>query len=231
MLTLITYPGQFGQSSLSPFCVKAEYLLNMSGQPWQREDTDDPRKAPRGKLPVLRTPDGLVHDSNGIKTYLERKGADFDGHLSDADKSTAHALRRMVEEHMYFILLLDRWERPDVWPVIRDTYFKGIPGILRGLIAGGLRKQVMKGMNTQGLGRLTWGERMSHVEADLACLTTQLGDKPFLFGDKPASIDASAATILGAMRSTPVETPLAKRVGQDAVLRAYIDRAAETMGT
>ena len=230
MLTLLTYPANFGQSSLSPFCVKAEYLLNMSGQSWQREDTNDPRNAPRGKLPVLRTPEGLVHDSDYIKTYLENKGADFDGHLSPKDLVTAHALRRMVEEHMYFTLVLDRWERDTVWPTIRETYFFEIPKILRSLIAGGLRKGLLKGMNVQGLGRLTWDERMERVEKDLDCIRAQLGDKPFLFGDKPTSFDASTASMLGAARSTPVETTLSKRVSQDALLCAYVDRAAEAMG-
>jgi len=230
MLTLITYPGGFGQPSASPFCVKAMYLLNMSGQLWQAEFSNDPRKAPQAKFPVLRTQHGLVHDSNQIQTYLEDNGAQFNTHLSEAQKAVAHTLVRMTEEHMYFILVLDRWERMDVWPTIRDHYFKEIPSTLRGFITGGLRKSLIKGMKTQGLGRMTWEERMARVEQDLSAISTTLGDKPFLFGDQPCAADASAAAVLGAMRATPVATPLSRRLGDDALLSAYIDRADTAMG-
>lgn len=54
MITLITYAPAFGQVAASPFCVKAIWLLNMSGQKWQREDSMDPRRMPKQKLPVIR---------------------------------------------------------------------------------------------------------------------------------------------------------------------------------
>ena len=231
MLTLITFPAGFGEPSISPFCVKAMYLLNLSRQPWQAEALNDPRKAPRAKFPVLRTPHGLVHDSGHIQAYLDENGAGFGTHLSGRDKAHAHSLLRMVEEHLYFIQALDRWERPEVWPTIRDRYFHEIPKILRGFITGGLRRNLMKGLKTQGLGRLTWDERMARVERDLSAISTTLANKPFLFGDQPSTADASVASVLGGMRATPVETPLSRRISEDAQLSAYIDRAAAAMGT
>ncbi len=54
MLTLLTFPAGFGDFSPSPFCTKAAYLLQMSGQTWQRRDISDRRKTPMGKLPELK---------------------------------------------------------------------------------------------------------------------------------------------------------------------------------
>ncbi|PCJ07211.1 MAG: hypothetical protein COB16_12095 [Rhodobacteraceae bacterium] len=67
MLTLLTYPRHGDVFSFSPFCVKAALLLTYSGQDWQREDLKDPRRMPHRKLPVLRTPSGLVPDSSEIR--------------------------------------------------------------------------------------------------------------------------------------------------------------------
>ena len=229
MITLITYPHAFGQLSASPFCVKAMWLLNMSGQPWQREDLKDPRKMPKQKLPVISTEDQLIPDSDDIRTRLEELGTDFDIGLSDMEKATSRAFIRMAEEHLYFHLVLDRWGNNVVWPTIRDTYFDKIPGLLRGLISGKLRKEVLRGMNTQGLGRLSVTERMARIEPDLQAITTRLWQGRFLFGERPTAADASVAAMLAGMRATPVKTILQRRIAEDEILCRYIGRATDAM--
>jgi len=224
MLTLISFAQGYDQPSFSPFCVKAEYLLRLAGVSWRVEHHNDPRKMPRGKLPVLRTKTGLVHDSGRIQTYLEDQGAPFDSTLSEQDLILSHSLRRMVEEHLYFLLVLDRWENEDVWPLVRDAYFEEIPKLLRGLITGALRKKLLAGLATQGLGRLTWEERLERAAHDMRCLRGQLGDKAFLFGDNLSTLDASVVAMLGAIRSTPRNTRLSLLVSEDEVLSAYVDR-------
>ncbi len=229
MFTLITYPAGFGTLSMSPFCVKAMYLLNAAPAAWNREDRLDPRRMPRAKLPVLRTPDGLVHDSDGIMLYLERQGAEFMPGLSARDQAQSRAMVRMAEEHLYFLLVLDRWERPEVWPVIRDTYFAEIPWLLRGWITGRIRRAILDGLRAQGLGRLTWDERMMRLEQDLVAISAQLGNRAFLFGHVPTLADAAVVPMLDAMRSTPFETPMVRRISGDAQLCAYIDRGHAAM--
>ena len=229
MLTLITYPGGFGQASLSPFCVKAAYLLELSSQPWQRQDQLDPRKAPRGKLPLLRTPHGIIHESDSIRAYLEAQGADFDAGLSPIERAQSRALQRMAEEHLYFLLVLDRWERSDVWPTTRDVYFHEIPAFLRGIITSGIRRKLLRGLEAQGLGRMTWEERLARLDQDLDVIRMFLEKGPYLFGDHPTTADTSVGAILGAMRATPIETPLQRRILQDARLVAYTDRVSAIM--
>lgn len=102
MITLITFAPSFGQVAASPFCVKAIWLLNMSGQSWNREDTADPRSMPKQKLPAIRVSDTLIADSDNIRVYLETLGADFDAGLSDMEKSTSRAFIRMAEDTSTF---------------------------------------------------------------------------------------------------------------------------------
>ncbi len=229
MITLITFAPSFGQPAASPFCVKAIWLLNMSGQEWQREDTPDPRKMPKQKLPAIRVAGQVIPDSDNIRTYLEAQGADFDAGLSDMEKATSRAFIRMAEEHMYFHIVMDRWGDDSVWPIVRDTYFSSIPKLLRGMITNSLRKACLQGMDRQGLGRLTPQERLERIGPDLQAITTRLWHGPFLFGDKPTAADASVAAMLANMRATPGKTLLKTRIAKDEILCRYIDRASDAM--
>jgi len=230
MITLFTYPPSFGETAASPFCVKAIWLLNMSGQQWVREDTPDPRKMPKQKLPAIRVGDQIIPDSDNIRAHLEAQGADFDAGLSDMDKATSRAFIRMAEEHLYFHIVMDRWGNDAVWPTIREEYFKMIPKLLRGFVTKGIRKTLLKGMDAQGLGRLNEDERMARVEPDLRAIATRLWLGPFLFGDTPTAADASVAAMLANMRATPGKTALKMRVAEDEILCRYIDRCNDAMG-
>ncbi|SPH19323.1 hypothetical protein ASD8599_00048 [Ascidiaceihabitans donghaensis] len=230
MITLTVFPPMFGETSASSFSTKAIYLMTMAGVPWTRENSSDPRKWPKGKLPAITVDGKVIGDSDGIRAYLEAQGADFDKGLSDLEKSTSRGLIRMAEDHLYYHVMLDRWADDAVWPTIRDAYFADIPKPLRGLITGGLRRNVMKGMHVQGLGRLSPEERLARANQDLEAITTRLWEGPFLFGEQPTLADACVAPVLGGLRSTPVATLLSKRVSEDAVLGAYIDRVDEALG-
>ena len=230
MITLITFAPSFGQPAASPFCVKAIWLLNMSGQPWTREDTADPRKMPKQKLPAIRVDGQLIPDSENIRSYLESQGADFEPGLSDMEKSTARAFVRMAEEHMYFHVVLDRWGDDNVWPIIREEYFAAIPKLLRGVVTNKLRKACLQGMDRQGLGRFSPRERLARLEPDLQAITTRLWHGPFLFGETPTAADASVGAMLANMRATPGKTLLKTRIAEDEILCRYIDRCSDAMG-
>ncbi len=227
MITLITYQAGFGQLSFSPFCVKAIWLLEAASVPWQREDSNDPRKFPHAKLPAIRTPEGIIGDSHNIQAYLERQGADFWGDVTD--RSTGHAFIRMVEEHMYFHVVLDRWANEEIWPIIRENYFAAIPKLLRKPITGSIRKATLKGLETQGLGRFTSEERLERIEHDLVAIATRLRDQPYLMGDQISLPDYSVAAMLGAIFASPRPTPLSERVAKDTILSDYAKRVADRM--
>ncbi len=229
MLVLYTYPAGFGQFSLSPFCVKAAALLKMSGRDWSRRDFDDPRKMPLAKLPVLNTQERLIPDSQNIRRYLESQGATFDVSLSDTQRAQSHALIRMAEEHLYFNLVLDRWGDDRVWPTIRDVYFAKVPALLRRPVADGLRRRLLRGLHTHGIARFSASERLARVEEDLRAIQICLWQGPFLMGNRPCSADLSVAPMLAAIRATPLATPLARRVAEDAQLSDYIDRLEEAV--
>ena len=223
MITLLTFPPQFGEPSASPFGVKAICLLNMSGQDWKIGNAD-PRKMPKQKLPVLKVGERLIPDSENIRVYLEQQGADFDAGLNEAQRATSRAFIRMAEEHLYFHLVTDRWLRDDVWPNTRDTFFGMIPKAMRGFITNKIRKTLRAGLQTQGIGRFTEAERAERVALDLEAIKLQLADKPNLFGDTPTAADASICPMLSALTTIPLPTKVSTLVKKDDTLLAYIAR-------
>ena len=223
MLVLQTYPPVLGLRSASPFTVKAEALLAMSGLPHELRRVSDPRRAPRGKLPVLLDGDAVIPDSAHIQTHLERvHGADFDGSLDAARRATATAFRRLVEHHLYFIAGHLRWEmHPEA---VRDGYFKDVPGPLRGVVFALANRQARRAMHGQGLGRHTRGELVAFAEQDVEALSTELGDRECFLGDRPTSIDATVYGALHGILDCTLDTPLKAAAEARPNLRAYVDR-------
>lgn len=231
MITLYTFAEGFGQFSYSPFCTKAAWLLNLAEVPWERKNMNDPRKMPLGKLPAIGLQDGtIIPDSDNIRAYLEEQGFDFDAGLSLRDKASSRAFIRMAEEHIYFHQVMDRWGDDANWAVIRQEYFGFLPALLRGIITSKLRKDLMQTMHGMGLGRLTAAQRLERIEPDLAAISAQLGERPFLFGETPTAADATVGAMIGAITASPVPTPLSRRVSGDSILSAYGTRCAAAMG-
>ena len=228
MLTLLTFPAEYGEPTATPFGVKAICLLNMSGQDWKIGNADV-RKMPKAKLPVLKVGERLIPDSENIRSYLEEQGIDFDAGLSDVERAASRAFIRMAEEHLYFHLVADRWLRDDVWPITRDTFFGMIPKPMRGLITGKIRKNLRAGIYTQGIGRFTESERAERVAKDLHAIKLQLGDKPYLFGDSPTAADASVCPMLSGLVSIPLPTEVSNLVKNDAMLTDYIARMRDAL--
>ena len=226
MITLLTYAPSFGQPAASPFCVKAMMLLNMAGLEWTPEFLSDPRKMPYAKLPAIRVNGEIIADSDNIRAWLERQGADFDDGLCAKDRAYSRALIRMVEEHLYFHVVYDRWADDAVWPVIRDTYFKMIPRPIRDLVTGSIRRPAVASLKQMGIGRFTPEERLARAELDLKAIADLLTG-PFLFGDKPTAADASVAPQIAGMMATPVATLLGDRLRSDKVLMDYVARVHE----
>jgi len=227
MYDLITFKAGFGNVSFSPFCVKSIWMLNHAGVAWQRTDTPDPRKYEHGKLPVLRVGDRVISDSDNIRLFLEQHGTDFWGATSARDQAMGRALIRMAEDHMYFHVVIDRWFDDRVWPTVRGAYFSDMPKIVRGIVTSGIRKALRKGLNAQGLLRLSADQRLVWLDQDLAAIRTLLDQHSYILGETPTLPDFSVASILSNFVATPVETASSLRVTRDPVLMAYINRMKE----
>ena len=228
MIKFYLYPPAFGEPTASPFCMKTWCMLTAANLPFECIETPDPRKTPKQKLPVIEVDGTVIADSEVIRSYIENAADfDFDDGLSDHQRGVARAVIRMVEEHIYFAIVADRWGEDDNWPHVREVFFNDIPKLIRGVVTGFIRKQALRNLDGQGMGRYTPEERFERVRRDIIALRELIGDQDFLFGDHPTAADYSVAPMLRASIVTPIEKPLAKFIKSDPILMAYVTRVTD----
>ncbi len=232
MLTLLSFPPALGIRSLSPFSYKAEALLVMSELEHEvvPGDLGDPNQAPLGKLPVLRDGDQVIPDSCRIQAYLEsRYGIDFDPELTTIDKAVAEAFRRLVEDHLYWVLVYSRWCEPENEGLMIDAVFGDLPERQRRAVFDGVRSTYVKSLFLQGIGRHDAETIYEFGRQDLDSLAHYLDDKPFFFGDLPSSFDALLAGLLLNVLGTPMASPLKAHAEAIPDFAAFVERFERTV--
>src|SRR3990167_10081098 len=225
MITLHQYPGCWELPSLSPFCIKVETYLKMTGIPYKVVVENDPRRGPKGKMPVLKDGDKIIPDSGFILEYLKNKfGNTLDAHLTAEQQAMAIAVRRMIEENLYFVILYSRWIDPVGKKFINDAFKQFFPRLLSPLILAIIRRNLKKQAHGQGIGRHTRKEIYFIGKQDIHAIATLLGSNRYFFGDKPTSIDATVYAFLSVIIYTPFDNPLREGACENQRLMEYVAR-------
>ncbi len=115
--------------------MKVETYLRMSGLDYRIVPGANIMKAPKGKMPWIEDDGHVVADSGFILDYLKaRYGDALDAHLTAEERAIALALRRLLEENLYWAVLCVRWFTPEGWALTRDAFFGSLPPVLRQLV-------------------------------------------------------------------------------------------------
>jgi glutathione S-transferase len=222
MITLYQFSPVWGLLNASPFCMKLELYLQLAKIPYQIKAINDPRKAPKGKLPFIRDGETVIADSQWIIAYLKEKYGDpLDGGLDSQAKATLHCIQRMLDEHFHWVFVYARWTDPVGWPVIAPVFFHGVPKWIRSFIAHRMRKYIQSALHYQGLGRHTSAEIYAMGKADMEAIVQILGDKPYLLGDTPTTVDLCLYAYLANILEVPLESVLKKEILALPSLCAY----------
>ncbi|HVI52573.1 MAG TPA: glutathione S-transferase family protein [Candidatus Sulfotelmatobacter sp.] len=223
MLELRQFP-LFRGVNLSPFCLKVEAYLRLTGLPF-RIVTGQSFRAPKGKLPVL-VDDGLViSDSGDIIAYLERtRGAPLDGGLTPEQAALGHAVIRMLDESLYFAIVYDRWLVDANWRVLMAELLRKAPLPIRWIVPRLIRRKIRRDLMGQGYGRHSWEQACARGAADIAAVAALLGEKAFLLRDRPSVADVALYASLTGLMSAGFGGPLVEAVGGRPNLLAFLDR-------
>lgn len=225
MITLYQFPPVWGLPNGSPFCMKVEAYLRMTGLPYQFARGADIRKAPKGKFPVIEDNGKIIPDSSFIVEYLKATYGDpLDGKLTPTERAVALAMRRLMEENLYWCALYSRWGEEENWRITRAAYFGFMPAIIRPLVTGLIRRQALKSLYGHGMGRHTRDEIYHIGKTDITALAVFLTDKPFFMGAQPTSLDATAYAFLANLLWTPIRSPLSDYAATLPNLAAYCER-------
>jgi glutathione S-transferase len=209
MIILHQFARTWGLPNLSQFCVKLETYLRMNRIPYQIAESL-PLKAPRGKLPFIDDEGHRIADSRLILHHLQSKyGTGQDAHLSSEELATAKSFQRLLEEHLYWISMVTRWDYSDSnWQANKAAIFGVLPPIARDLAAAVYRRKIKGQILGHGIGRLSHEEKFKLGKEDLDSLADFLGEKPYFMGKRPSTLDASAYGILVNIIGGPIESPL-----------------------
>ena len=217
----------WGTPNLSPFCVKLECYLRVAEVPYKLAPMSR-SQAPKGKIPYVQLDGRFVGDSQLIIEELERRLAaagkqPLDAGLSAREVAIARFVRRGIEEGFYFIGMYLRWKPDDAYAATREEFKKFVPGFVVPLV----RRDILKKLHHQGTGRHSLDEVTAMGAADLDAVAELLGDRPFLLGDKPRTVDCSAYAFLEALLGFPIESKLKQHAASHANLVAYRKRFRE----
>lgn len=224
MITLYGFGAGFGLPEISPFVTKTEVQLKMAGLPYRKERAMPPA-SPKGQLPFIEDEGEKVADSTFIRAHIERKyGFDLDAGLARETRAQAWAFERMIEHHVYWALVGARWVDPENFAKGPSHFFDGAPDDRREQLRENAQFRVAENYLLSGLGRHAPDEDVDLALRSILALSVQLADKPYLMGDKPAGVDATAFGVLGGILTPFFSSKLRREVAAFDNITAYVDR-------
>ncbi len=208
----------------SAFGLKLETWLRMVGLPYQVAFSAR-EMGPKGKIPFATIDGSVVGDTELIIEQLAKKAnVSLDKHLDARDRAMSTVIRRLAEEHLYFILVYSRWVDQAGWDEFQALFFESAPAFIRGFISNKVRKAVKANLTSQGIARHTLDEVYAKGKTDLEALSAFLGDKPYFLGEMPTEVDASVYGLLANIYYSPFRGPLQQMMNKHDNLMAYCDR-------
>lgn len=221
MIVLHTFGPNFGLPDPSPFVTKADVLFKMSGVPFETK-VGNLRHAPKGKMPYIEDDGKKIGDSTLIRLHLEQKyGVDFDKHLSSAERGVAWSIEKMLEDHLYWAVVSERWTVDENFRRGPSTFFSTIPHPMRAIVAAMARREVRRNLHGQGLARHSRQERVALGKRAIDSLAAVIGDKPYLMGAHKCGADATAFAFVIGLLCPLFDTQLRTVTESHANLVAY----------
>lgn len=174
--------------NLSPFVLKVETYLRMTGISYKVDTTDT--IGPKGKTPWISLNGQHIPDSQFIIQFLNRK---FDknlnrGKYSEEKLAVAKLVRLTLEEHFFWGLVLYRMDYGFHFLSKLAHIPALVPMWLVNLVVARKMKKFAWG---QGLGRHSQ-EQVYEITTDaLRAVSTVLGRNKFILGDEPCEEDCA----------------------------------------
>jgi glutathione S-transferase len=146
MIKLYSFGTSFGVMDPSPFVVKVDTFLRMSGLSYKAlPNFNNIKKSPKGKLPFIEDDGNKIADSSFIIDYLTQKyDLSLDAFLTVEQKALSHLITKSIDENLYWCLVYSRWIADDTWPLINKAFFGNLPWPLKLFLPALIRKSVKK---------------------------------------------------------------------------------------
>jgi glutathione S-transferase len=229
MLTLYSYPELFGVADNNPFGLKVFAFLKLAGLPFRHEHIFDAKAAPRGQLPYIVDDGEHVGDSDAIIAHLiDKYRLPIDSALTQTQRNTDLMIRRTLDD-LYWVMSYSRWKDPQFWPLFRDAML----GAHASLTADGMeaaRQFNFQRYHYQGIGRYEPEDVYKRGIADLSAVASLIGEREFVFGPQPTSIDAGIYGFVANIYFYDIDAPLKQFVALHGNLVRHCHAIHEAVG-
>ena len=233
MIRLYQYTAAWGLPDISPFVTKVDCYLRMVKLPYERVHLPaaELAKTPKAKLPIIEDQGKTVADSGFIEEYLKATYGDtLDKSLTRRDRAVALALRRMMEEGLYWSAIIQmRWKEESNFALYRPALYTvvDLPPDQRDRAVDQFREGILQEFYGQGMGRHAAEENYGLARADLTALSDYLGERPYFMGEEATSLDAAAYAWLAHILWVPFQGPVKEYAASLPNLVAYCHRMKE----
>ncbi|SAL56830.1 hypothetical protein AWB71_03068 [Caballeronia peredens] len=229
MIALYSYPQMFGLEDNNPFGLKVFAFLKLAGLPFEHHHVLDTSAAPRGQLPYLVDDDVTIGDSDAIIAHLKRKYALTLDDARTPGQCDLDLLTRRTLDDLYWVMSYSRWRDDRFWPQFRDALLAALPDVGADVLEGA-RQYNFERYRYQGIGRYEPDDAYARGIGNLQAVANLLGDKPFMFGAAPASIDAAVYGFVASIYFYDIDTPLKRFVAAQANFVRHCHAMRERMG-
>ncbi len=225
MITLYKFPPAWSLPTPSSFALKVETYMRMADIPYEIEHVSRPQNSPKGTIPYIDHDGELLADSGFILEHLKTKFGDhLNEGLSENDKAVAHMARRMFEENLARIIGCSRWMIDENWPQTVAVGFAQVPDAMRDKVSAAAREKITEDMHIHGIGRHSAEEIQDIGIRDVKAAETLLGAKPYMMGEAPTELDATAFGTLAQYIVPPLKCGISDYARASDTLSAYVTR-------
>lgn len=227
MSTLKVYhlPGAWDLPTLSPFCLKLDAFLRMADIEHESITAGTPFGGPKKKAPWIEYKGKKLGDSAIIIDFLKAEfGKDPDAHLSPAEKAKGQAIQCLIEEHLYWAMVYDRWVREENWAILKGTVLGDLPAALRPIISPIARRGVKKQLEGHGMGLHSPAEIEMLAAKDIEALANMLGEQTWFHGPAISTTDACVYSLLANVAFAKFQSPMKAMIAGHENLTTWLGR-------
>lgn len=222
MIYLYAFAPLWGLVDISPFVTKVDVYLRLVELPYKLVpfSMESFTAAPKGKLPYIVEGPETIADSSFIVDYLKKKYSDpLDAKLGPSMRAAGHAIKRMLEENFYWVIVAERW-RDTKTAVEQYPIMVGQPPEFVKTVVDSLLGE----LHGHGMGRHSADEVESIGKADLIALSDFIGGNPYLLGAEPTSYDATIYSFVAHTIQPDYDSRMKKFIKTLPNLMQYWDR-------
>jgi hypothetical protein len=144
--------------------------------------------------------------------------------LSDEAKGQGLAIQRLVEEHLYWAMVYDRWCREENWPILKSTVLGGLPGPAKLVVPPIARRGVRKQLDGHGIGLHSASEVEELARRDIDALAGLLGEQTWFHGETISLTDATVYSLLANIAFVQFQSPMKAMIAEHANLTGWLER-------